>query len=132
MQRFIAQDPMDFAGGDTNLYGYVWEEPTGFLDGMGLNGAAAAAWAKREVGKGGYSWLDGNSEVGSGSNGYRKDYLGGALTYKCNKFVFDALTNGGDPRVGCRTATFPSPKIGGIPPSKYQIIQSCQMINPCK
>ena len=27
LQRFISEDPIGFAGGDTNLYGYVREDP---------------------------------------------------------------------------------------------------------
>src|SRR5208337_3626709 len=35
-QRFIAQDPIGFGGGDTNLYAYVWNNPLSFLDPLGL------------------------------------------------------------------------------------------------
>src|ERR1700691_2296542 len=35
-QRFIAQDPIDFAGGDPNLYGYVFSGPTNFTDPFGF------------------------------------------------------------------------------------------------
>jgi RHS repeat-associated protein len=35
-QRFITQDPVGFRGGDTNLYGYVWEKPTDWSDAVGL------------------------------------------------------------------------------------------------
>lgn len=34
-QRFIAQDPLDFKGGDFNLYGYVSEDPTDLTDPSG-------------------------------------------------------------------------------------------------
>ena len=34
-QRFIAQDPLDFAGGDANLYGYTLNSPTNFRDPSG-------------------------------------------------------------------------------------------------
>jgi uncharacterized protein RhaS with RHS repeats len=34
-QRFLSQDPIGFAGGDTNLHAYVGNEPTGFTDPMG-------------------------------------------------------------------------------------------------
>ena len=36
--RFISEDPIEFAGGDINLYGYVWNNPTMFTDPMGLDG----------------------------------------------------------------------------------------------
>jgi len=34
-QRFAAQDPLDFGGGDTNLYSYVGNQPTEFKDPTG-------------------------------------------------------------------------------------------------
>ncbi len=34
-QRFISQDPMDFSGGDTNLYGYVLKDPLVLRDPTG-------------------------------------------------------------------------------------------------
>ncbi|MEW6131401.1 MAG: RHS repeat-associated core domain-containing protein [Acidobacteriota bacterium] len=34
--RFITQDPIGFAGGDTNLYAYVGNEPVSFADPLGL------------------------------------------------------------------------------------------------
>jgi RHS repeat-associated protein len=34
--RWIAKDPILFAGGDTNLYGYVLNDPVNFIDPMGL------------------------------------------------------------------------------------------------
>ena len=35
-QRFISQDPIGFAGGDTNLYAYAFNSPTNFIDPSGL------------------------------------------------------------------------------------------------
>ncbi len=35
-QRFVAQDPNGFGGGDTNLYAYAWNNPLSFLDPLGL------------------------------------------------------------------------------------------------
>ncbi|MBF6570953.1 MAG: RHS repeat-associated core domain-containing protein [Candidatus Binataceae bacterium] len=40
-QRFIAQDPIDFAGGDTNLYEYAGNDPIGLLDAKGTGPALA-------------------------------------------------------------------------------------------
>jgi RHS repeat-associated protein len=34
--RFISEDPIGFAGGDVNLYGYVWNNPARHLDPFGL------------------------------------------------------------------------------------------------
>lgn len=36
-QRFVAQDPIGFAGGDPNLYGYAFESPTYWIDLLGLD-----------------------------------------------------------------------------------------------
>jgi len=35
-QRFVSQDPSDFAGGDTNLYSYVGDSPIDLIDPAGL------------------------------------------------------------------------------------------------
>ena len=34
--RFISEDPIGFAGGDVNLYGYVWNSPQNYRDPSGL------------------------------------------------------------------------------------------------
>ena len=36
LQRFISEDPIGLAGGDVNLYSYVWNRPTMFIDPLGL------------------------------------------------------------------------------------------------
>jgi len=36
--RFISEDPIGFAGGDVNLYGYVWNSPTDSTDPFGEDG----------------------------------------------------------------------------------------------
>ena len=36
LQRFLSQDPIDFAGGDTNLYAYVNNDPVTLADSLGL------------------------------------------------------------------------------------------------
>jgi RHS repeat-associated protein len=51
LQRFIAEDPLGFGGGDTNLYGYVGNRPTIFTDPFGLqmyNRSPAPWWVKPE------------------------------------------------------------------------------------
>jgi len=35
LQRFISEDSIGFSGGDTNLYGYVFNSPTNFTDSSG-------------------------------------------------------------------------------------------------
>lgn len=41
--RFISEDPMGFAGGDSNLYRYVGNNPTGFTDPLGLQGTVVTS-----------------------------------------------------------------------------------------
>jgi RHS repeat-associated protein len=36
LQRFIAQDPIGFGGGDPNLYSYAFNDPLAFMDPLGL------------------------------------------------------------------------------------------------
>src|SRR5712691_12025453 len=36
LQRFISEDPIEFAGGDVNLYGYVGNDPVNWGDSSGL------------------------------------------------------------------------------------------------
>ena len=36
LQRFISEDPLGFYAGDTNLYAYVGNSPTNFIDPLGL------------------------------------------------------------------------------------------------
>jgi RHS repeat-associated protein len=38
LARFISEDPIGFAGGDVNLYGYVWQSPLRHTDPSGLDG----------------------------------------------------------------------------------------------
>lgn len=49
--RFISEDPIGFAGGDANLYGYVWNNPYKFTDPFGLDGwgSSAADWADEKI-----------------------------------------------------------------------------------
>jgi RHS repeat-associated protein len=43
--RFISEDPIGFAGGDVNLYGYVWQNPLRHTDPSGLDGG----WAPSDL-----------------------------------------------------------------------------------
>jgi uncharacterized protein RhaS with RHS repeats len=49
--RFISEDPIGFAGGDVNLYGYVGNNPLRFVDPSG-NQRFAERWDKNEVERG--------------------------------------------------------------------------------
>src|SRR5207249_4166530 len=52
LARFIAEDPIQFAGGDVNLYIYVWNDPTRFVDPFGLWGFGIEGGGTAEVGAG--------------------------------------------------------------------------------
>ena len=39
--RYVTADPIGFAGGDLNLYGYVWNNPLNWSDSLGLCPACA-------------------------------------------------------------------------------------------
>ncbi|HSE15991.1 MAG TPA: RHS repeat-associated core domain-containing protein [Pyrinomonadaceae bacterium] len=43
LQRFISEDPIEFAGGDANLYAYVLNNPILYTDPNGLNGGAPSS-----------------------------------------------------------------------------------------
>ena len=48
--KWTAKDPILFAGGDSNLYGYVLNDPVNFVDPDGLSPTAAGAIAGGAVG----------------------------------------------------------------------------------
>lgn len=64
--RFISKDPIGFAGGDVNLYGYVQNNPIGWIDPWGLAGLWLEASSPGEPGP--------HQSIGFG------DPLGGNLT----------------------------------------------------
>src|SRR5204862_4078770 len=41
LARFITEDPLDFTGGDANLYAYVWNSPVNLRDPLGLSASSA-------------------------------------------------------------------------------------------
>ena len=55
--RFISKDPIGFAGGDVNLYGYVLNDPVNFIDPIGLDATVSL-----------YSGAGGFGHVGIGVN----------------------------------------------------------------
>jgi len=90
--KWTAKDPIDFAGGDSNLYGYVANDPVNWVDIVGLNGWKAVSWARLQIGKTNYQYWDPHAEV----RGRSGKYLGGRFSPKCNAFVSDALASGKD------------------------------------
>ena len=52
--KWTAKDPIDFGGGDSNLYGYVLGDPVGFVDAFGL----ASAYGGHGQNRNGYTPLN--------------------------------------------------------------------------
>jgi len=52
LQRFLSEDPIEFAGGDVNLYGYVFDDPINFTDPLGLRTFSIGAKATVGLGLG--------------------------------------------------------------------------------
>jgi RHS repeat-associated protein len=48
--RFISEDPIGFAGGDVNLYGYTWNRPINYIDPFGFAGLWLEASSPNEPG----------------------------------------------------------------------------------
>jgi len=46
-QRFISEDPVGFGGGQANLYGYVFNSPTNFVDPSGYGGCAPSTAGRK-------------------------------------------------------------------------------------
>ena len=47
--RWTAKDPIDFGGGDSNLYGYVLADPINSIDPFGLDGSPVIGEVDRDV-----------------------------------------------------------------------------------
>ena len=59
LKRFISEDPIDFAGGDVNLYGYVLNDPVNLFDPFGLQ-SMTDTWVN--YGTYGANWSEFNKE----------------------------------------------------------------------
>ena len=64
--RWTAKDPILFAGGDANLYGYVLNNPINFTDAVGLSPSFAECLAKCAADQFGLQTLIGAAGVGVG------------------------------------------------------------------
>ena len=76
MGRWTAKDPIGFAGGDTDLYGYVLNDPVNRVDPYGQSGLVGAAIGAITGGIGG-AILGG---LTGGSQGAQAGFITGAIT----------------------------------------------------
>ena len=101
--RWTAKDPILFAGGQTNLYGYVMDDPVNGVDLNGLLVVAVSAGAESTFGKGGASSLGGfvdftNGDIGavgtiSETAGFAADAGVGIDFYKGGSDVLNGKSN---------------------------------------
>jgi RHS repeat-associated protein len=70
LQRFVSEDPITFAGNDINLYGYVGNNPTKYVDPFGLWGVGIQFGAQAE---GGLGALGGGAQIGAGVGAFFTD-----------------------------------------------------------
>jgi RHS repeat-associated protein len=72
--RWIARDPIGFAGGDTNLYGYVASDPINFIDPLG---------ERRLFGRPGY----GSGGTSGGAGGRYGQVIGNGYTNANGRYI---------------------------------------------
>ncbi|MCP3928383.1 MAG: RHS repeat-associated core domain-containing protein [Bacteroidetes bacterium] len=58
--RYISADPIGLAGGDVNLYSYVWQDPINWQDFTGLFGDGRRKWRKKKGPRGHSDFYGGN------------------------------------------------------------------------
>ena len=92
--RWTSKDPISFAGGDSNLYGYVLNDPVNLVDPWGL------AWFRQKgeeyvVGRDGNPFVYPGTE-GPGIGSLIDDYIPAGHTFGLNHDAFvDMMTKGG-------------------------------------
>jgi RHS repeat-associated protein len=85
-QRLVSQDPIGFAGGDANLYGYVWNDPADFVDPPGLWGVGGTIGGEGGTGLGSVA-VGGTGSLGGGyfsSGGWGGFATGGGFGFGLN------------------------------------------------
>lgn len=93
--RFISEDPIGFAGGDVNLYGYVGNRPLALRDPTGTVAIPAVAYAIFEVCATGYDVYDFYSTFSNPNSDWGDVALGGG-----GLLLGTALPGGGYGSVG--------------------------------
>jgi RHS repeat-associated protein len=68
--RFLTEDPIGFAGGDLNLYGYAWQNPLNYRDPFGLDGWGndLANWLDKKIDVASEYWRYDDSEWVANAN----------------------------------------------------------------
>lgn len=79
--RWTSKDPILFNGGDTNLYGYTWNDPVNFVDPMGLWGFQVGVGAGGMLGLAGAGVSGGLAVTYSASHGLQ---VGGYMSSQWN------------------------------------------------
>jgi len=92
--RYVTSDPIGLYGG-LNTYGYVFQNPLHYVDPLGLDGQTAVIWASGMVGSENYELFDAHPEV-VGVWNQKMERFGWGFSNKCNAFLYDALSAGGD------------------------------------
>ena len=66
--RWPLKDPLDFAGGDLNLYGYVFNDPVNYVDPSGLLNFVKAGVALTNLARGVVKGVQGAGEIAVGGS----------------------------------------------------------------
>ena len=67
--RFLAEDPLEFIGGDLDLYAYVWDNPTNLVDPSGRWGFGGVVGGSAGAGLGVGAVATGSAGAGAGRTG---------------------------------------------------------------
>jgi RHS repeat-associated protein len=118
--KWITKDPIDFNGGDSNLYGYVLNDPVNFVDPTGLQeGLNLFPWYYLFDSLGGHNAINNNKDftvIGHGGVGYIEDGSNGKI-YGVNNIneLAEKMRNNG--YKDGESANLLSCKAGAIDPS---------------